>query len=130
MKVLIAEDTSSIARNVKEYLAIKNIEATIVSNGKEALFQASTLPFDVLILDIGLPEMDGLEVCQRLREKGKDIPIIFLTSRSTRNDIITGLKRGGDDYMVKPFDFEELLARLEVLTRRGMKNKSTTKIIF
>lgn len=130
MKVLIAEDTSSIARNVKEYLAIKNIEATIVSNGKEALFQASTLSFDVLILDIGLPEMDGLEVCQRLREKGKDIPIIFLTSRSTRNDIITGLKKGGDDYMVKPFDFEELLARLEVLTRRGMKNKSTTKIIF
>lgn len=130
MKVLIAEDTAGIARNIRDYLALKWVESTVVWDGKEALYHASVYPYDVLILDIGLPELDGLQVCQQLREKGKDIPIIFLTSRSTRNDIIAGLKKWGDDYMVKPFDFEELLVRLEALTRRNLKNKSTTKIVF
>lgn len=130
MKVLIAEDTAGIARNIRDYLALKWVESTVVGDGKEALYHASIYPYDVLILDIGLPELDWLQVCQQLREKGKDIPIIFLTSRSTRNDIIIGLKKWGDDYMVKPFDFEELLVRLEALTRRNLKNKSTTKIVF
>lgn len=89
MKVLIAEDTASIARNIKDYLALKEIDSVIVTDGKEALYHGSVFPYDVLILDIGLPILDGLEVCQQLREKGKGIPILFLTSRSTRNDIIT-----------------------------------------
>lgn len=130
MKVLIAEDTASIARNVHDYLKLKWVDSVVVTDGKQALYHASVFPYDVLILDIGLPEMDGLEVCQQLREKAKDIPILFLTSRSTRNDIITGLKKWGDDYMVKPFDFEELLVRLQALARRNMSNKSTTKIVF
>jgi two-component system, OmpR family, response regulator len=130
MKVLIVEDNLSIGRNISQYLKIKWVENEIVTDGKNALFRASTDFFDAMVLDIGLPEVDGLEVCRMLREKGKDIPILFLTSRSARNDIINGLKKGADDYMVKPFDFEELLIRLEVLTRRNLKNKSTTKIIF
>lgn len=130
MKVLIAEDNAPIARNIHDYLALKWEDSVIVTDGKDALYHASVFPYDVLILDIGLPQMDGLQVCQSLREKWKDIPILFLTSRSTRNDIITWLKRWGDDYMVKPFDFEELLVRLQALTRRNMSNKSTTKIVF
>ncbi len=130
MKVLVVEDNISIGRNISQYLTIKWVENEVVTDGKMAIFKISTDAFDVMILDIGLPEMDWLEVCQTLREKGKDIPILFLTSRSTRNDIITGLKRWADDYMVKPFDFEELLVRLETLTRRNLKNKSTTKIHY
>ena len=130
MKVLIAEDTPGIARNIQEYLRIKWIDSIVVVDWKQAFYEASTNSYDVLILDIGLPEIDGLEVCQRLRERWKNIPILFLTSRSTRNDIIIGLKKWGDDYMVKPFDFEELLVRIEVLTRRNLNNKSTTKIQF
>ncbi len=130
MKILIVEDNPSIGRNISQYLKIKWVESEVVVDGKNAIFKAATEFFDAMVLDIGLPEVDGLEVCRILREKGKDIPILFLTSRSARNDIINGLKKGADDYMVKPFDFEELLIRLEVLTRRNLKNKSTTKITF
>lgn len=130
MKILIVEDNPSIGRNISQYLKIKWVESEVVVDGKNAIFKAATESFDAMVLDIGLPEVDGLEVCRILREKGKDIPILFLTSRSARNDIINGLKKGADDYMVKPFDFEELLIRLEVLTRRNLKNKSTTKITF
>jgi DNA-binding response OmpR family regulator len=130
MKVLIVEDNPSIGRNISQYLKIKWVESEVVVDGKNAIFKAATDFFDAMVLDIGLPEVNWLEVCRILREKWKDIPILFLTSRSTRNDIIDGLKKGADDYMVKPFDFEELLIRLQVLTRRNLKNKSTTKITF
>jgi len=76
-------------------------------------------------LDINLPEKDGLEVCRELREKEKDVPIIMLTSRSSKQDMITGLEAGADDYLTKPFDYDILVARLEALTRRKLKNKST-----
>lgn len=130
MKVLIVEDNVSISRNISQFLSLKWIDSQIVYTGKEGLYQASYQPFDAMILDIWLPEMDWLEVCKALREKGKNIPILILTSRSTRGDIVTGLEAGADDYLVKPFDYNELVARIKALTRRGLQNKSTTKIYF
>ena len=94
-------------------------------DGKDALYKASTKYYDAIVLDINLPEMNGLEVCKKLREKEKDVPILMLTSRSSKNDIITGLDAGADDYLIKPFDYDILIARIEALTRRNLKNKST-----
>ncbi len=87
-----------------------------------------TTYYDAIILDINLPKRDGLTVCRNLREKGNTTPIIMLTSRSSNSDIITGLEHGADDYLVKPFDYEVLVARMKALTRRDLKNKSTTTL--
>lgn len=128
MKVLIVEDHEILSRNISQYLELKSIESTIVSDGTQALYTASTQNFDLIILDINLPGLQGDEICKALREKWKDVPILMLTSRSSKNDMISGLQIWADDYMVKPFDYEELLARVHTLTRRNLKNKSTTLI--
>lgn len=125
MKILIVEDTRELGASLVRYLAVKNISAELVLDGTEWLYKASTQYYDVIILDINLPGKDGLEICRELRLKEKDVPIIMLTSRSGKDDIITGLEAWADDYLVKPFDYEILLARLEALTRRNLKNKST-----
>lgn len=126
MKVLIVEDTQELATNLVRFFSIKGIQADISFDGKDALYKASTKYYDAIVLDINLPEIDGLEVCKLLREKEKDIPIIMLTSRSGKEDIITWLENGADDYLVKPFDYDILIARIEALVRRNLKNKSTT----
>lgn len=125
MKVLIVEDTQDLAAGLARFLATKDIHADISFDGKDGLYKASTKYYDAIILDINLPEKDGLQVCRELREKEKDVPIIMLTSRSSKQDIVTGLESGADDYLVKPFDYDILVARLEALTRRNLKNKST-----
>ncbi|MDP2090766.1 MAG: response regulator transcription factor [Candidatus Gracilibacteria bacterium] len=128
MKVLIIEDNEILSRNLVRYLAIKDIQSDVSFDGKDGLHKASTNFYDAIILDINLPLMDGMEICKNLREKGKDVPIIMLTSRSSKSDIIDGLNLGADDYLSKPFDYDELVARLHTLTRRNLKNKSNTKI--
>jgi len=128
MRVLIVEDHQILSRNLQQFLKLKNIESLIVSDGKEALFIASTEFFDLILLDINLPSMEGNEICRSLREKWKDVPILMLTSRSSKIDMIWWLELWADDYMVKPFDYDELLARIHSLTRRNLKNKSTTQI--
>ena len=128
MKVLVIEDNELLSRNLVRFLEIKKIESDTSFDGKEWLYKASINFYDAIILDINLPEIDGLEVCKQLREKGKNTPIIMLTSRSATADIIIWLNNGADDYLVKPFDYEELIARLDSLTRRNLKNKSNTKI--
>lgn len=128
MRVLIVEDHQILSRNLQQFLKLKDIESVIVWDWKEALYTASTEFFDLILLDINLPSMDGDEICKRLREKGKDTPILMLTSRSTKTDLISWLEIWADDYMVKPFDYDELLARVHTLTRRNLKNKSTTQI--
>ncbi len=125
MKILIVEDTCELGTSLVRYLAAKDITAELILNGTEGLYKASTEYYDVIILDINLPWKDGLEICRELRRKEKNVPIIMLTSRSWKNDIITGLEAWADDYLVKPFDYEILVARLEALTRRNLKNKST-----
>ncbi|MCH2188338.1 response regulator transcription factor [Candidatus Gracilibacteria bacterium] len=130
MKVLIIEDNQDLALGLVRFLALKNIRAQVETDGIEGCYQALTKNYDALILDINLPGKDGLEICRELREKAKTLPIIMLTSRSQNSDIVTGLDIGADDYLVKPFDYEVLTARLHALTRRDLKNKSTTQIGF
>lgn len=126
MKVLIIEDTQALAITLVRFLATKNIQADISSEGINGLYQAATKYYDAIILDINLPGKDGLTICRELREKEKNVPIIMLTSRSSKDDMIIGLESGADDYLIKPFDYDILVARLEALTRRNLKNKSTT----
>lgn len=117
-----------LSRNLVKFLSLKNISADTSFDGKDALYKASTQYYDAIILDINLPEMNGIEVCIALREKQKDTPIIMLTSRSSKDDVIEWLESGADDYLVKPFDYDILITRLKALTRRNLKNKSNTFI--
>ncbi len=126
MKVLIVEDTQELATTLVRYLALKGIQADISPDGIDGLYKAATKYYDAIILDINLPGKDGITVCRELREKEKDVPIIMLTSRSGKDDIILGLDAGADDYLPKPFDYDILIARIEALTRRNLKNKSTS----
>ena len=128
MRVLIVEDHQILSRNVQQYLELKKIDSIIVSDWVEALYKASTEFFDLILLDINLPGIQWDEICKKLREKWKNTPILMLTSRSSKSDMILWLEWWADDYMVKPFDYEELLARINSLTRRNLKNKSTTFI--
>ena len=128
MKVLVVEDNPSLSRNLVTFLWLKDISTQASMDGKDALYRASTDYFDAIVLDINLPEMDGIEVCKSLREKQKDTPIIMLTSRSMKSDVIEWLEAGADDYLTKPFDYDILVTRLRALTRRNLKNKSNTFI--
>lgn len=92
MKILIVEDTRELGASLVRYLAVKNIAAELVLDGVEGLYRASTQYYDVIILDINLPGRDGLEICRELRLKEKNVPIIMLTSRSGKDDVITGLE--------------------------------------
>ena len=126
MKVLIVEDTQDLATWLVRFLATKDISADISFDGIDGMYKASTKYYDAIVLDINLPGKDGLEICRELRIKEKNVPIIMLTSRSSKEDMITGLDAGADDYLIKPFDYDILVARLEALTRRNLKNKSTS----
>lgn len=128
MKILIIEDTIDLATGLARYLSAKDIHSELSFDGEEGLYKAITKYYDAIVLDINLPKKDGLQVCRELREKEKDVPIIMLTSRSSKEDIITGLDCWADDYLVKPFDYDVLVARLEALTRRNLKNKSTSEL--
>ena len=126
MKVLVVEDNEILSRNIVRFLSLNFIQSDTCFDGKEALYKASLNYYDIIILDINLPSLCWLEICKSLREKWKDTPIIMLTSRWTKKDIITWLEIWADDYLSKPFDYEELLARINTLTRRNLKNKSNT----
>ena len=128
MKALIVEDNEILSRNLVRFLSLKDIQSDVSFDWKDWLYKASINFYDVVILDINLPEMDWLEICRNLREKGKDVPIIMLTSRSTKTDVIEWLEMWADDYLSKPFDYDVLIARIKTLTRRNLKNKSNTKI--
>lgn len=124
MKVLLIEDNIQISANIVRYLAMKDIACESSQNGKDGLYKVLSHHYDVVILDINLPEINGLEVLKKIREKWSDTQIIILTSHSTKQDIVQGLQLWADDYLTKPFDFEELLARIHSLNRRNLKNKS------
>ncbi len=130
MKVLIIEDNEILSRNLVRFLSLKDIQSDVSFDWKDWLYKASINFYDVIILDINLPEKDWLELCREFREKWKETPIIMLTSRSAKTDIIDWLNLWADDYLTKPFDYDELLARVNTLTRRNLKNKSNTKILI
>ena len=128
MKVLVVEDNMILWRNLVRYLSSRDISADLSMDWKDWLYKASLNYYDVVILDINLPEINWIDVCKKLREKWKDVSIIMLTSMWTNDNIVAWLDSWADDYLVKPFEYNELLARINAMTRRKMKNKSTTTI--
>ena len=117
MRILLAEDEVSLARAVVRILEKSNYSADAVHNGVDALQFLENGEYDLAILDIMMPQMDGITVVKKLRQQGNNIPIIMLTAKSEIDDKVLGLDSGANDYMTKPFDAKELLARIRVLTR-------------
>lgn len=118
MRVLLIEDDVTIARLLKEGLEDESYAVDVANDGSEGYRTAAADDYDVIILDIMLPEMNGYEVCRALRNDGNKTPILMLTARDTERDIVEGLDTGADDYLVKPFSFDVLLARIRALLRR------------
>jgi len=119
MRVLIIEDEARLARNVAKALRETTSYAVdIATDGREGLQQALSHPCDLIVLDLMLPKVDGLEVLRRLRERGSRAPVLILTAKDTTQDIVKGLDAGSDDYLTKPFDMAEFLARCKALVRR------------
>lgn len=118
MRVLLAEDDVRIANFVSKGLRENSYAVDVVNDGEQALYQLSISDYDLLILDVMMPKKDGFEVCTALRQTGHKTPILMLTARDAVADRIAGLDFGADDYLIKPFEFGELLARLRALLRR------------
>lgn len=118
MRILLVEDDTAIARSLKEGLEDEAYAVDVVHDGDDGYRTATTDDYDVIILDVMLPEMDGYEVCRELRQDGNQTPILMLTARDAERDIVEGLDVGTDDYLAKPFSLEVLLARLRALLRR------------
>ncbi|CAG1064469.1 Transcriptional activator protein CzcR [uncultured bacterium] len=123
MRVLIVEDEKDLAGIIKQGLEEEGYVVDVAHDGEEGLYMAESYPIDVMVLDVMLPQMDGLTVLSNLRKKGVQTPVILLTARDALIDKIKGLDTGADDYLTKPFVFEELLARIRSLMRR----KTTVK---
>ena len=118
MRVLLVEDDLSISRSLEKALSNEGFTVDAVITGEAALFLVTRTSVDVVILDIGLPDMDGLSVLKKIREHNKSLPVILLTARDRIEDKVDGLDRGADDYLTKPFELPELVARLRVVSRR------------
>ena len=128
MRVLVIEDDPDTCDFIVQGLSESGHVADKAGNGKDGLFMALEEPYDVLVVDRMLPGLDGLSLVQTLRSEGKRTPILILSALGEVNDRVDGLRKGGDDYLVKPFAFSELLARLEVLARRGDTEAPITKL--
>lgn len=118
MRILVVEDSHKIAGSIKKGLEQESYAVDVAYDGKHGYDLASSEEYDVIILDLMLPEMDGIEVCRRLREEKVHSPILILTAKGQTTDKVLGLDTGADDYLTKPFAFEELLARVRALKRR------------
>lgn len=119
--VLLVEDEENLQEALKLNLELEGYEVTAVDNGTNALKAVKNEYFDLIILDIMLPEMDGIAVCENIRIQNNEVPILFLSARNSSADRVLGLKKGGDDYMTKPFNLEELLLRVEKLIVKNKK---------
>ena len=128
-RILLIDDDSRLAAMVSEYLGAAGYRVTIASNGMHGLEQLGAAPFDALVLDLSLPDMDGLDVCRRLRARS-DLPVLMLTARGDAMDRIVGLEIGADDYLPKPFEPRELLARIKALLRRANRQVRDSLLRF
>ena len=120
-QVLVVDDEPNIRELVQVALKFHGCAVTTAVNGKDALRQAEASKPDLIVLDVMMPDMDGFEVCRRLRAAGNEVPVIFLTARDTSSDTVTGLAIGGDDYVTKPFSVEALVARVRAVLRRASR---------
>ncbi len=124
MRILLVEDEIKIANFVERGLKEENYVVDVASDGEKAMFLAEINPYDLIILDIMLPQIDGITICRELRKKKINVPILMLTAKDRVRDKVLGLNSGADDYLAKPFDFEELSARISALLRRNKDNKT------
>jgi len=125
MRILVAEDDVRMAAMLRRGLSEDGYAVDVVGDGLEALWQATEVEYDAIVLDLMLPGADGFEVCRRLRQANRWSPVLLLTARTDVRDRITGLDSGADDYLAKPFSFSELSARLRALIRRGSPRRPT-----
>jgi two-component system, OmpR family, response regulator len=126
MHILLIEDEPKLAGNIKQYLEAETYAVAVEHDGRQGFERAMTQEFDLVILDINLPGMDGYVICSMLRQHKKSMPILMLTARTKQQEIVHGLNIGADDYLTKPFDLEELLARIRAILRRKPSEKLTT----
>ncbi|WP_392530578.1 response regulator transcription factor [Nostoc sp. C117] len=120
MKILLVEDEYRIAKALAEVLIDQNYLVDIASDGQAGWEFAKAFPYDLIVLDLMLPKLDGITLCRQLRQEGYSIPILLLTAKDSSTDKVIGLDAGADDYVVKPFDLQELMARIRALLRRGI----------
>jgi two-component system response regulator MprA len=127
-RVLVVDDDPPLRRMLERTLAAEGFEVTVAADGAAALIAAERSAPDVIVLDVAMPALDGLAVCRRLRSKGLPTPILMLTARDAVPDRVAGLEAGADDYLVKPFAVQELIARLRALTRR--RSETTSQLAY
>jgi two-component system, OmpR family, response regulator MprA len=119
MRILVVDDEPAVREALERILQLEGFEVSMAHDGREAVRSQATAPADAVLLDVLMPELDGLEVCRRMRDTGDRTPVLMLTARDEIGDRVAGLEAGADDYLPKPFALEELLARLRALLRRS-----------
>lgn len=127
MRILIVEDEPLLLEQLNTSLSNQGYAVDCASDGQEGLFQGTEYPYDLAIIDLGLPKIDGIEVIKRLRQEGKNFPILILTARDQWQEKVVGLDSGADDYLTKPFEMDELLARVKALLRRSVGMASASQ---
>lgn len=123
MRILVVEDEKKVAKALQEGLEAEHYQVTVAYTGEEGFYLLNSQTFDLVLLDLMLPGRDGFEILKTLRERGLQTPVLILTARDTVDDRVLGLDGGADDYLVKPFAFPELLARIRALMRRGRSDQ-------
>jgi two-component system response regulator PhoP len=124
VRVLLVEDEATLAAQLAERLRAEGMVVDVAADGREGLYHGEEFDYDVAVVDIGLPELDGVSLIRRLREQDRAVPVLILTARDGWQDKVNGLEAGADDYLAKPFHYEELLARLRALVRRAAGHAS------
>jgi two-component system, OmpR family, response regulator PhoP len=124
MRLLLIEDNAALRLGLKRQLEAEGYRVDLAADGEDGLFQAREYPLDLAIVDLGLPKLSGLNVVEALRAEGRTIPILILTARGSWQDKVLGLEAGADDYLIKPFEYPELAARVKALLRRSLKASS------
>ena len=130
LKILLCEDDESLGMLLREYLQAKGFDADLCSDGEQGYKNFLKTEYDMCVLDVMMPKMDGFTLAQEIRQANPDIPVIFLTAKTLKEDILEGFKLGADDYITKPFSMEELVFRIEAILRRTKGKKSRESTVY